>query len=407
MPWVADHHGVIAGEGAATRPAPRGTGCNPWGRSPRRPGPAHDFRDAVRVRVHRGWDTTRVTHSDFEPVLQARGIAVIETLSPSPADPQPVVPDRGQSPVPEEPTPPVRGWRLPPAPIVAAVAVAAALVWSYAPNLQRLVTIWNRDPNYSHGFLVVPVALLILWRRWTDGGPPAVKPRWWGWLAVVAVLALRSVLYERGYQWSETATLLPLVAALTLAAGGWPLLRTAWPAIAFLVFLLDLPPSINNILSLPLQKVAALGSCTLLKFTGLWVLGEGNVIVVGSDPLEVAAACNGLSMLMCLAATVAAMTTLVPMALWKRVVLLASIVPIALISNILRITATAWCYHLFGAKVGGHFAHDAAGWMMMPMALALVALELGLLSWLIVGVEELPSARPDQLFKERLRPRTT
>jgi hypothetical protein len=48
--------------------------------------------------------------------------------------------------------------------------------------------------------------------------------------------------------------------------------------------------------------------------------------------------------------------------------------------------------------VGGHYAHDAAGWLMMPMALVLVGAELALLSWLIVGVEEISVHRPDRLF---------
>jgi exosortase len=199
----------------------------------------------------------------------------------------------------------------------------------------------------------------------------------------------------------ETATLLPVIACLTLMAGGWPLLRRIWPAIAFLVFLLRLPRSLDGLPAQPLQHLATLGSCLLLKLTGLWVVAEGNVILVGADSLEVAAACNGLSMLMCLAATVAAMTSLVPMAAWKRVVLLVSIVPIALLSNVLRITATAWCYHLFGATVGGHFAHDAAGWLMMPVALILVGSELALLSWLIIAEEEVAVEPPGR----RLRPR--
>jgi exosortase len=243
---------------------------------------------------------------------------------------------------------------------------------------------------------VLPVALVILWRRWTEAAAPALRPWPWGWAALGAVLAVRAFCYEYGFDWTETATLLPVVACLTLAAGGWPLLRTAWPAIAFLVFLLPLPTSINGILSQPLQRLATAGTCMLLKLTGLWVIAEGNVIVVGADPLEVAAACNGLSMLMCLSATVAAMTFLLKMEPWKRVVLLASIVPIALVSNILRITATAWCFHLFGAAVGGHYAHDAAGWLMMPTALVLVGLELVLLSWLIVGAEEISVHRPDR-----------
>ena len=73
---------------------------------------------------------------------------------------------------------------------------------------------------------MVPVALVILWRRWTEAEAPAVRPSPWGWAALGVVLVLRAFFYEYGYEWSETATLLPAVACLTLAAGGWPLLRT-------------------------------------------------------------------------------------------------------------------------------------------------------------------------------------
>jgi exosortase len=326
---------------------------------------------------------------------------MIETLPPTPAHSQPVAAGEGNLPAPRAGGPTSWIRRLTSPRYVAPAVVVVVLGFAYAPNLRQLYSTWNTDPNYSHGFLVVPVALFILWRRWTEAAAPAVRPSPWGWAALGVVLVLRAFFYEYGYDWSETATLLPAVACLTLAAGGWPLLRTAWPAIAFLVFLFPLPTSINGILSQPLQRLATLGTSALLKSSGMWALTEGNVLVIGADPLEVAAACNGLSMLMCLSATVAAMIIVIPIATWKKVALLASIIPIALISNILRITATAWCYHLFGAKVGGHFAHDAAGWLMMPMALALVALELALLSWLIVAVEEVPLGRPDKALRRQ------
>jgi exosortase len=285
---------------------------------------------------------------------------------------------------------------------VSLAVVAIVLGWAYAPNLRGLVATWKQEPNYSHGFLVLPVALVIIWRRWVEAEPPAIRPSWWGWAGLVGMLVVRAVCYERGAEWTETATLLPVIACLTLAFGGWPLLRRTWPAIAFLVFMLPLPPSINSILAQPLQRVATTWSTALLKLTGLWVVAEGNVILVGGDQLEVAAACNGLSMLMCLSATVAAMTVLIPMALWKRVVLFLSIIPIALVSNVLRIWATAWCYHLKGAEIGAHIAHDMAGWFMMPVALVLVGLELGLLSWLVIEVEVGPAGRPDQLSRRHV-----
>lgn len=286
--------------------------------------------------------------------------------------------------------PATRGWNIPAARLAPLAIVAVVLGWAYAPNLRELGQTWMRDPNYSHGFLVIPVALVILWQRRPGPGAAPRSPSLWGWVVLVAALAARAACYERGKYWSESATLLPAVAGLALAYGGWPLLRRSWPAIAFLGFMLPLPPRINAELSLPLQRLATAWSCSLVRLSGLWVMAEGNILVIGSDRLEVAAVCNGLAMLMSLAATVAATTILIPMATWKRLVLLASIVPIALVCNILRIAATAWCDHRLGAAAGGQLAHDMAGWLMMPMALLLVGLELWWLSWLVVE-EEAPT----------------
>jgi exosortase len=131
-----------------------------------------------------------------------------------------------------------------------------------------------------------------------------------------------------------------------------------------------------------------------LQLTGLPVMAEGNVIVVGNETLEVARACNGLSMLLSFVTLITAVVILVRRPLLERVALLLSTIPIALISNILRIAATAMVYHFVGHDWGEKMAHDLAGWLMMPIALALVWLELKAFSWMVVEVEEVdPSDR--------------
>ena len=42
----------------------------------------------------------------------------------------------------------------------------AGLGWAYWPNLQYLYTIWDNEPNYSHGILVIPIALVIFFSGW-------------------------------------------------------------------------------------------------------------------------------------------------------------------------------------------------------------------------------------------------
>ena len=271
-------------------------------------------------------------------------------------------------------------------PLVAAGIVVAALVASYAPNLYQLGLQWADEPNYSHGFLVIPIALVILWQRKDELKFAALRPMALGWLVVAAVLAARYWSFERNEPWFENISVLPLLAGLALAFGGWPLLRWCLPALGFLIFMFPLPASVNLYLAGPLQRVATLGSTALLQAFGLPVLAEGNIIYIGASKLEVAQACNGLSMLVSFITLVTATTLIMARhrPSWERGVLLASTIPIALIANIIRIAATAWAYQLLGETRGQKVAHDTAGWAMMPIALGLIYIELKLMNWLVV-----------------------
>jgi exosortase len=284
--------------------------------------------------------------------------------------------------------------RLSVQPRLAASAAILVFLLAYFPNLHLLMTVWNDDPNYNHGFLVIPIALFIFWQRLLSPEPKMLAETglapWWGWIFLVAILLLRAILYERGSVWSEDATIIPAIAALTWSFGGWPLFRRVWPAIVFLVFMLPLPPAFNNVLALPLQSFAATSSHFLLQLTGMWAVQEGNVISLHgvTQKLDVALACNGLRMLMTMAATIVATVILLPLPNWKRITLILSVVPIALVSNMARIVGTGWCYYLLDSATARHWAHDWAGWLMMPLGLVLVGLELGVLSWLVPAESE-------------------
>jgi len=298
-----------------------------------------------------------------------------------------------------DPAAPARPFTLQDWPwLPAAVIGTLLLAWAYGPNLRYLVSIWNTEPNYSHGFLVIPIAVMILWRRLSDW-----KYDWssyrapvWSWALLGACLLGRALAYEWNMQWVEAVSIIPVAVCLVFALGGWPLLSRAWPAIAFLVFMFPLPNAMNRLVALPLQRVATLGSCFVMQLTGLWVVPAGNVITLGTPhgpkQLEVALACNGLSMLMTLAATVTATVILVDMPIWKRIVILLSAFPIALISNVARIVATGWCYYYIEGARAKELAHDWSGYLMMPLALLLVGLEIWLLSWLF-------EVEPDEVRK--------
>jgi exosortase len=265
---------------------------------------------------------------------------------------------------------------------VAAAATAAAIAWSFYPSLAYLARWWE-DPNYSHGWLIAPIALFILWQRREMLPKVAIRHRWWNFLPLALLLAWRSWLYETNDQWLEAATVPLVIAAATLAVGGWGAIRWAWPALVFLIFMVPLPNRFDDFLSAPLQRIATTGAHQVLTALGLPAVAEGNVILIGSQRVEVAEACRGLSMLLAFGALITAMVILIPKLLWwERLVLILSIIPIALLCNIIRISITAIAYGKFDRPV--KTVHDYAGFAMMALALGLVLAELKVMSWLFV-----------------------
>ncbi len=292
-------------------------------------------------------------------------------------------------------TPPPAPSSTPERPALRGVELAAfglvllALGWAYAPSFLALSRIWAGDPNYSHGYFVVPFALAILWLRLPQLDRSRLAPSWWGWALLVGVFALRTLLYQINEQWGEDATIPLAAAGLALAFGGWPLLRWALPAVVFLGFMLPLPHRLSTILAYPLQRLATVGSCDILHVMGLPVLAEGNVILIGGGRLEVARACNGLSMLLSFVTLITFLAILIRRPIWEKIILLASAIPIALVVNVLRITITALFVNRYGTDEVLGLPHDWAGYLMMPMALVIVFfVELPLMSWLVIEPDE-------------------
>jgi exosortase len=273
--------------------------------------------------------------------------------------------------------------RSSPVEVVGVVGAAAALLWVYWPTLCDLARRWGHDAQYSHGYLVPLFALYLLWAR-RGLAPDAFAPRWWGLLLLLAALALRLGGTALFLPWLAEASLLPCLAGLFALAGGWRALRWAWPAIAFLVFMVPLPYRLEVALAHPLQRIATLASTYALQTLGLGACADGNVIRMGEVRMGVVEACSGLAMLVIFFALSTAVALVVRRPLLDKVLIFLSAVPIALISNVVRITATGVLHRTAGSYLANLVFHDLAGWLMMPLALGLLWLELRLLAVVLV-----------------------
>lgn len=271
--------------------------------------------------------------------------------------------------------------------LVAIVALLVAIGWAYWPAMVEMVAAWNRDPDYSHGFLVAPIAVFFLWSRRAHLRRDVVAPSLAGLVVLAGCLMIRAAagVYFLGPVDSWT---IPLsIAGAVMLVGGWPLLRWAAPSIAFLYFMIPIPYSAETWLSVPLQGIATKLSTETLQLLGQPALAEGNVIWLQETPLMVAEACSGLRILVGVFALAFAFVLFSNWSWWQKALVLVAAIPVALLSNTLRIVATALLQRMVSGEVAHAFSHDFAGVVMIPLAAALFWLLLVYLDRLFPRVE--------------------
>jgi exosortase len=275
-------------------------------------------------------------------------------------------------------------------------------VWSYWTTLATMAERWWNDPQYSHGFLVPLFATVILWQR-RQRMPAVLTPSWWGLPVLILAVGLRLAGAYLYFEALDACSVVPVALGLCLLLGGWQALGWMWPAIAFLAFMLPLPYQIEMALAHPLRRLATLASTYALQTLGFPALAEGNIIHIGEVRLGVVDACSGLGMLMTFFALSTAVAVIIERRLADRLLIVVSAVPIAVIANVARITATGGAHYGFG-PAAGQFMHDWAGWMMMPLALVLMWLELQFLNRLLVEVGPAAPLPIDLSFKAEGQP---
>ena len=254
------------------------------------------------------------------------------------------------------------------------VSLLGLTMWLYWPVLRGLWTQWSLDGNASHGFLIPLISAYVVWDRRQALRSTPIAPSWWG--AVVTAAGLLTLLLGQvGAELfvQRLSFILVVVGLVYLLAGGAVVRLWAFP-LAFLVFMVPLPAIVLNAVAFPLQGFAAQTAASCLVALNIPVLREGNVIALARTTLEVAEACSGIRSLMSLVALGTAYAYFTERVLWKRWIIIAAAIPVAIAANAFRVAGTGVLAHYFGEEAAQGFYHDFSGWLVFIVAFALLLL---------------------------------
>jgi len=280
------------------------------------------------------------------------------------------------------------GWMREASPLrrVPFVLAGLALMVLYVDVIVGLVNAWATNPDYSHGFLIVPLCVYFVWERRRRLATLDVRPSLTG-LFVVAVSLCVFVAGQLGAeQFLARVSLLGVLAGSVIFVLGWAHARALAWAFCFALLMIPLPAIVFNEIAQPLQLLASSVAEQSLLIFHIPVLREGNVIFLSSATLEVAEACSGIRSLVSLLTVGIVYGYFTEERMSRRVILAASTLPIAVAANALRVAGTGLLAHSAGQAAAEGFFHVFAGWLVFMSAVGMLFVLQGALR--LVGNDE-------------------
>lgn len=250
---------------------------------------------------------------------------------------------------------------------------------AYFGGLTDLVSRWNSQEEYGHGYFIPLISLWLLWLR-KDALIAAIGESSWVGPLLVLIGCIGLLLGELTaiYVLIQFSFLLAII-GIVLAYGGKSLLKVALLPIAFLVFAIPLPYFVGAQLSWRLQLTSSDLGVSFLRLLGYSVYLEGNVIDLGAYKLQVVEACSGLRYLYPLLSIGFLMAYMYKGKLWQRILICLSTIPITVIMNSLRIAMVGVLVDQWGNGMADGFLHYFEGWIIFMVCLAILIAEIMLM----------------------------
>lgn len=252
--------------------------------------------------------------------------------------------------------------------------IVASFAAVYTHTVTRLVEDWSIDPNFSHGFLIPPIAAYMLWQK---RGQLAEAPRdasVWGLIVLAAGMGLYIVGNVGAELFTMRFSMLITLLGLTLYFFGGTVTRKALIPILYLLLMIPIPSILWNKIAFPMQLMASDLASHAIRLLSIPVFREGNVLHLAETSLQVVDACSGLRSLTSLLALSGALAFIVPLSRPSKIILFLLALPIAIAVNIFRLTFTAATAHWISPRMAEGFLHEAAGLAVFGIAFGLLVL---------------------------------
>jgi len=247
------------------------------------------------------------------------------------------------------------------------ILLAIALIGLCVPVFVDIQPLWHNERG-GHCIFILPLCLALAWLRrdLLKGITWKPDPRGLWLLGLGLGMELFSFLFKMAF--IEGYSMVPILAGFVLLCFGGSMLSALSFPIAMMIFIVPFPNAVISPISQWISVKSADGSVGAMHILGYPIAQDGNIIHLhGGVEVVVADVCSGFNKLSILFIMSLVYGDMFPISAWRRFALTACALPIAMVSNVMRITIILLVSNYGGVR-GLHAIHDWAEIIVVVIA---------------------------------------
>jgi exosortase len=250
--------------------------------------------------------------------------------------------------------------------------VLAGLAALFAPTVVWLWGRWSMSVwHNAHGLLIVPIVAYFVREELVALRHLPRRSSAWGFVILLPALALHALDAGMHTELLSAAALVMALPGLSLLMLGVERTKAILVPLVFLALALPIPLSFTEGIHLALRHTVTGATAWLVPQFGIPVFAEGTTLHTAQGSLEVADACSGFSTLYA-AVAVALLTAYQAASPARRVLVLVACAPIAILSNIIRVTSLVLLVVFWGPGILDTYLHPISGIMTFALSLPVI-----------------------------------
>lgn len=249
-------------------------------------------------------------------------------------------------------------------------SILLLLAFIYYP---AFIWMWSRwfaaDSYYAHGPLIPVISGVLIWLKRRELAAAPVKSSKLGLGLLLAGLLLHVVSAFARVNFSSAYSFFFVFLGVILYLFGKKVTRVIFFPLCFLLFMIPGPIAIVAATTLRMKLFAAHMSAWVVELFGIPIIREGSSVYMPNTSTVVGDPCSGLKSLISLSALGILFAYIVKASYPRKIALFLASIPVAIIANIIRTTATLLIANKYGDEIiTNGFLHEGFGLMVFVIA---------------------------------------